>query len=238
MTGGLALRAIPAVQHLRAVASSLAAKRGAVEMRGDDMIALLEGVGPVQDNILGLMPAAMDTTVWGTSWALYTLASQPEWQAKVALEARDCGGTFTLDHLPVTRRVVQEVLRLYPPAPLVVRAASKQQELGGFRLKKGHTVAISIYAMHRNRKFWDAADAFDPDRFLPERFGNNPAYMPFGTGPRMCIAAQFALAEMIVVVARLLAELELAAAGAQPQVTLQVTTRSATGLNVVAQRRS
>lgn len=223
----------PAVQHLRAVASSLAAKRGA----GDDMIALLEGVGPVQDNILGLMPAAMDTTVWGTSWVLYTLASQPEWQARVAREARDCGGTFTLDRLPVTRRVVQEVLRLYPPAPLVVRAASKQQELAGFRLKNGQTILISIYAMHRHRKFWDAADAFDPDRFLPERLGNNPAYMPFGTGPRMCIAAQFALAEIIVVVARLLAELELAEAGAGPQVTLQVTTRSATGLNVVAQRR-
>jgi cytochrome P450 len=92
--------------------------------------------------------------------------------------------------------------------------------------------------MQRHRKFWDAADAFDPDRFLPERFGSNTAYMPFGTGPRMCIAAQFALSEIIVVVARLLAELELTAAGAQPQVTLQVTTRSATGLNVAAQRRS
>jgi cytochrome P450 len=133
---------------------------------------------------------------------------------------------------------VQEVLRLYPSAPLVVRAANKQQELGGFRLEKGHTVAISIYAMHRHRKFWDAADAFDPDRFLPERLGNNTAYMLFGTGSRMCIAAQFALAEIIVVVARQLLELELAAAGAQPQVTLQVTTRSATGLNVVAQRRN
>jgi len=228
----------PAVRHLRAVAGSLAARRSAGESTGDDMIALLEGVGPVEDNILGLMPAAMDTTVWGTSWALYTLASQPEWQAKVAREARDCGGTFSLDRLPVTRRVVQEALRLYPPAPLVVRAASKEQELGGFRLNKGHTVTISFYAMHRHRKFWDAADAFDPDRFLPERLGNTPAYMPFGTGPRMCIAAQFALAEIIVVVARLLAELELTVAGAEPQVTLQVTTRSATGLNVVALRRS
>ena len=224
----------PAVQHLRAVASGLAAQRGG----GDDMIALLEGVGPLEDNILGLMPAAMDTTVWGTSWVLYTLASQPEWQAKVAQEAQDCGETFTLDRLPVTRRVVQEVLRLYPPAPLIVRAASKQQELGGFCLKRGHTVIISFYAMHRHRKFWDTADAFDPDRFQPERLDSNPAYMPFGTGPRMCIAAQFALAEITVVVARLLAELELIAAGAQPKVTLQVTTRSSTGLNVVAQRRS
>lgn len=123
----------PAVQHLRAVAGILAARRGS----GDDMIALLEGVGPVEDNILGLMPAAMDTTVWGTSWVLYTLASQPEWQAKVAQEAQDCSDGFSLDRLPVTRRVVQEVLRLYPSAPLVVRAAGKPQQLGGFRLRKG-----------------------------------------------------------------------------------------------------
>lgn len=224
----------PTVQHLRSVANHLAAKHSG----GNDMIALLEDVGPAQDNILGLMPAAMDTTVWGTSWALYTLASQPEWQAKVAQEARDCGGSFTLDRLSVTRRVVQEVLRLYPPAPLVVRAASKKQEFGGFRLSSGQTVIVSIYAMHRHRTFWDAPDAFDPDRFLPERRGNNAAYMPFGTGPRMCIAAQFALAEIIVVVARLMSELELVASGPQPLMTLQITTRSATGLNVMAQQRS
>lgn len=228
----------PAVRHLRAVAGCLAARRGVNDDKSDDMIAMLEGVAPIEDNILGLMPAAMDTTVWGASWVLHTLASQPEWQVRVAHEARACGGAFALDQLPVTRRVVQEVLRLFPPAPLVVRAAGKEQELGGFRLRKKHTIAVLFYAMHRHRKFWEAADAFDPDRFLPERLGNNPAYMPFGTGPRMCIAAQFALAEIVVVTARLLADLELATVGAQPQVTLQVTTRSATGLEVVAQRRN
>ena len=223
----------PAVQHLRDVASKLAATRSG----GDNMIALLEGVGPVQDNILGLMPAAMDTTVSGASWALYTLARCPDWQAQVAEEVRACSGEFTLDRLPLTRRVVQEVLRLYPPAPLVVRGASKATEFAGFRLKKGQPVLVSIYAMHRHRKHWDAPDSFDPDRFLPERFDNNPAYLPFGSGPRMCIAAQFALAEMTVVVARLLAELVLSPTGPEPQITLQITTRSATGLNVVAMQR-
>jgi cytochrome P450 len=91
--------------------------------------------------------------------------------------------------------------------------------------------------MHRHCKHWDDPDSFDPDRFLPERFGNNPAYLPFGTGPRMCIAAQFALAEIAVVVARLLAELELEPAGPEPEVTLQITTRSTSGLSVSARRR-
>ncbi len=225
----------PAVQRLRNVASKLATARSG---SGEDMIALLDGVGPVQDNILGLMPAAMDTTVSGASWTLYTLARCPDWQAQVAEEARACGGQFTLDRLPLTRRVVQEVLRLFPPAPLVVRGASRALDFAGFPLKKGQPVLVSIYAMHRHRNYWVAPDAFDPDRFLPERFCSNPAYMPFGTGPRMCIAAQFALAEIAVVVARLLAVLELAPAGPQPQVTLQITTRSANGLWASAQARS
>ena len=224
----------PAVQRMRVLANKLAATR-------DDsgaMIALLKGVGPVQDNILGLMPAAMDTTVSGTSWTLYTLAQRTDWQAQVAAEARECGCDFALDRLPVTRRVVQEAMRLYPPAPLVVRAAQKAAEIGGFQLKEGQPVAVSIYAMHRHRNHWDAPDSFDPDRFLSDRSSSRPAYLPFGTGPRMCIAAQFAMAEMTVVVARLLADLELAPVGPDPQVTLNVTTRSATGLNVVAKQRS
>jgi cytochrome P450 len=228
----------PAVQRMRGVASKLAANRVSGEEMGggEDMIALLEGVGPVEDNILGLMPAAMDTTVSGASWALYTLACCPNWQVRVAEEARACAGVFTLDRLLVTRRVVQEVLRLYPPAPLVVRAAARTMDFAGFRLKKGQPVTISIYAMHRHHAHWDAPDSFDPDRFLPER-GQHSGWLPFGTGPRMCIAAQFALAEITVVVARLLADLELAPTGPKPEISLQVTTRSTTGLSVVARMR-
>lgn len=227
----------PAVVRMRNVARALADSRGEDRQR-HDMIALLAGAGPVEDNIRGLLPAAMDTTVAGTSWALYTLAMRPEWQARVAAEARSCGDDWTLDRLPLARRVIQEALRLYPPAPLVVRAAQKAMQIGGFDLRKGQLVAVSIYAMHRHRSHWDAPDNFDPDRFLSERSASRPAYLPFGTGPRMCIAAQFALAEMTVVVSRLLAVLELAPAGPDPQVILNVTTRSATGLNVVAKRRS
>ncbi len=222
----------PAVRRLRAVANLLAVNRG-----GGDMIALLEGVGPLQDNILGLMPAAMDTTVSGVSWALYTLAQCPDWQTKVAEEARASGGVFTLDRLPITRRVVQEVLRLYPPAPLLVRAAAKTMNFAGFPLKKGHTVTVSIYAMHRHHKHWQNPDQFDPERFLPDR-GAHDAWMPFGAGPRMCIAAQFALAEITIVVARLLADLAMEPALPSPSITLQVTTRSATGLWVQTAARA
>ncbi|MFM5950622.1 MAG: cytochrome P450 [Novosphingobium sp.] len=223
----------PAVRRVRALAERLAGKRDA---SGNDLVALMNGVGPVEDNIRGLFPAAMDTTVAGTSWALYTLACRPHWQDRVAAEARAAGGDFRLEKLPITRRVVQEVLRLYPPAPFLIRSSATAGDLGGLPLNKGQPVAIAIYAMHRHRRIWDNPDSFDPDRFLPER-GPHPGWLPFGAGPRVCIAAQFALAEIVAVAARLLMELELAPADPPPQICLKVTTRSTSGLNVTARRR-
>lgn len=224
----------PAVRRVRALAKRMATGRGT---SGRDLVSLMNGIGPVQDNIRGLFPAAMDTTVAGTSWALYTLACRPEWQGHVAAEARACRDSLSLESLPLTRRVVQEVLRLYPPAPFLIRTSAITQRLGGFPLNKGQPVAIAIYAMHRHHTQWDKPDAFDPDRFLPER-GQHAAWLPFGFGPRVCIAAQFALAEIAVIVARLLAELELTPTGPEPVLSLQVTTKSLNGLHVIAQARS
>ncbi len=226
----------PAVQRIRALAHQLASQRQSYQKRGD-LIDLMLGKGPIEDNIRGLFPAAMETTMGAVSWTLYVLALRPEWQSRVAEEARQCGGEWQLENLPVTRRVVQEVLRLYPPAPLLVRSAVAAGELGGHRLRRSQVVSLHIYAMHRHRTLWDEPDAFDPDRFLPER-GQHPGWLPFGFGPRVCIAAQFALAEIAVVVARLLAELELSATGPEPVVSLQVTTKSLNGLHVIARPRS
>lgn len=226
----------PAVRRVRALAQRLAAGRGH-DGAPNDLVALLEGVGPIEDNIRGLFPAAMDTTMVGTSWTLYTLAQRPAWQELVAAEARSCGGDYALEALPLTRRVAQEVLRLYPPAPLLVRSSAADGKLGGFAVRKGQSISLHIYAMHRHRALWENPDAFDPDRFLVER-GNHPGFLPFGFGPRSCVAAQFALGEIVAVVARLLSEFEFVTTGAKPQVTLRVSTRSANGLNVVARRRA
>jgi cytochrome P450 len=225
----------PQARRVRAAADRLAAARGEGAPRAD-MIALLEGKGPVRDNIGGLIPAAMDTTVHGLSWALHTMALRPEWQQRAAAEARACGTEVTLDQLPLTRRIVQEVLRLYPPAPLMARCAAVDQAIAGHPVRRGQSVIVAIYAMHRHSRLWDRPDQFDPDRFLPER-GLAEAWMPFGTGPRMCIAAQFAQAEIAVVLARLLARFALRPAGSEPVVSLRTATRSLNGLHVVATRR-
>ena len=217
----------PVVQRLRAMGQRLAQARQDSAPRAD-MIALLEGVGPIADNIAGLLPAAMDTTVAGLGWAFHALALRPEWQDRVAAEGRALGDTPELGQLPVTRRVVSEVLRLYPPAPLLARCAARSMELGGHKVRRGQTVIVAIYAMHRHNQVWDRPDHFDPDRFLTERSGD--PWMPFGTGPRMCIAAHFAQAEMAVILARVLARFRVEPGDTIPEVSLQATTRSLNGL--------
>ncbi len=222
----------PAVQRMAALAQRLAAEGQA----GESFISLLNGQGQLEDNIRGLFPAAMETTAAGLAWALYVLARRPEWQRRVAAEAQAAGAEPALVDLPITRRVVQEVLRLYPPAPLLARSTKADCELGGYPLRKGQPVTLNIYAMHRHRLLWDDPDTFDPDRFLPEH-GQYPGWLPFGIGPRVCIAAQFALAEIAVATARIVARLELSAVGPEPVVSLRVTTSSLTGLHVAARQR-
>lgn len=225
----------PAVQRIRAVAHSIAERRANDGSQGD-LVALLDGVGPIEDNIRGLFPAAMDTTVTGTAWALYALALRPEWQARVAAEARACGGEPSLAKLPVTRRVVQEALRLFPAAPFLVRSTAVAHDLGGFPLAKGQPVSIALYAMHRHRKHWDRPDHFNPDRFLPER-GHHAGFLPFGTGPRMCIAAQFALAEIAAIVATLAARFAFQPIGPAPTISLQFSTHALDGPSVLIRPR-
>lgn len=217
-------------RRVRAAADRLTSMRGETDPHRD-LIALLEGAGPARDNIGGLIPAALDTTVHALSWALNTLALRPEWQERLAREARAAGPRPMLDQLPLIRRAVQEVLRLYAPGPMLARSAAVDQEIAGNPVRRGQTVIVAIYAMHRHSRLWDDPDGFDPNRFLPER-GLHPAWMPFGTGPRMCIAAQFAQAEIAVVLARLLARFEVQPTGHQPDIALRTATRSRNGLMV------
>lgn len=225
----------PAVQRLRALGEGLATARQDGSPR-TDMIALLEGVGPIADNIRGMFPAAMDTTVSGLSWALYALAQHADWQDRVAGEGAALAAEPGLEQLPVTRRVVSEALRLYPPAPLMARSAAHAMELAGHPVKRGQSVLVAIYALHRRPDLWDDPDAFDPDRFLSGRNTPDP-FLPFGTGPRMCVAAHFAQAEMAVILARVMARLRVSPSGPSPDLTLQVTTRSRNGLHAVANLR-
>jgi cytochrome P450 len=137
------------------------------------------------------------------------LAGARDEQRRVAEEAR--GVEITPDNamdvmprLVRTRAVINETLRLYPPAFTMARMAIAADRAGGIDIPRGSILMIAPWVLHRHRRLWRDPDAFDPSRFMPgapqpPRF----AFLPFGTGPRVCVGAQFALAEATLVLAML-----------------------------------
>jgi cytochrome P450 len=108
-----------------------------------------------------------------------------------------------LERLVYTRAVLEEAMRLYPPVPFMSRAALDEDRIGTLRIPRGSLVTIAPYVLHRHRRLWNAPEAFDPDRFLPERRAgiDRFAYLPFGAGPRVCIGQAFAMQEATIVLA-------------------------------------
>ena len=226
-------------RRLRALAARLGLLRAAAPDALPDVPALLRGAGPLSDNILGFMAAGFETSALAAAWAIYLLARYPAWQDAVRAEALAVGDAVAgSDAFPVARRVAQETLRLYPPAPILARAAMAPTTLQDFTLRAGQVVIIPVYAIHRHRRLWDRPDQFDPDRFGPGAAHDRCAYLPFGLGPRLCIAATFALTEMTVLITELVRQYRFTPTGPSPQVSLKTTTHSTTGLHVRIERRA
>jgi len=154
--------------------------------------------------------AGQETTSLALTWIWYLLSQHPQAQRRLeeevdsVLEGRP--PEFSdLASLPYTRMVIDEALRLYPPAWGFSRQAVGDDELGGYPLPRGWMAFVVPFVLHRLPSMWDEPDAFDPDRFSPERSAARPkfAYVPFGAGPRQCIGNQFALMEAHLTVAAL-----------------------------------
>ncbi len=167
---------------------------------------------PEQDlraNIVTFIGAGHETTANALTWTLYLLSQSPPWRDRVEAEAEaelDAGAMDTLiERMPGTKAVLEESLRLYPPAAILTRTAIAADEIGGILIKPGTLVTVSPFLLHRHRTLWEHPDEFDPSRFIGanrdriDRF----AYIPFGTGPRVCIGMGFALQEAIIVLAHL-----------------------------------
>lgn len=163
----------------------------------------------LRDNLLTFIVAGHETTALSLSWALYLVANDPRVQDLACAEARAVLGDRTataedVPNLPYIRQIVDEALRLYPPAALVSRTALKDDRLCGREVKAGDTVMIPIYALHRNYVLWDEPDEFRPERFADRKAIRRYAYLPFGDGPRICIGASFALTEAVIILASIL----------------------------------
>ncbi|MFV0302644.1 MAG: cytochrome P450 [Paracoccus sp. (in: a-proteobacteria)] len=188
----------------------------------------------LRDNLLTFIVAGHETTALTLAWALYLIAFDPVVQERAAAEARAVlgerpAGAADVGDLPYITRIVNETLRLYPPAAFLSRTARAADRLCGREVLPGDTVMLPIYALHRHHLLWDRPDAFDPDRFLtpPDRF----AFLPFGAGPRICIGASFALQEAVIILATLLARLRFEAVpGRVPEPRLILTLRPQGGV--------
>ncbi len=165
-------------------------------------------VSELRDNLLTFIVAGHETTALTLSWALYLCAFDEAAQDRARDEIQQAVGGRALrgedvDALPFTRAIIEEALRLYPPAGIISRTAQAPDQLGGREVRRGDTVMIPIYALHRNRLLWDNPDAFDPERWMGQR-PDRYAYLPFGDGPRICIGASFAMQEAVLILATLL----------------------------------
>lgn len=217
----------PAARRLQALAERLAGEPPPANSRFD-LRRLLAGKGPLPDNVKGLFPAAMDTSVGAASWTLFLLTRFPKWQRRVAHESERFEDTGELADLAVTISCVKEAMRLFPPAPFLARTARSATKLGGYSLARRQPVTLAIYATHRHRGHWREPDEFDPSRW--DEDGTSRAFFPFGAGPRMCPAARFAQAEIAMIVSAIAARVTLADVGHEPALHLQVSSRSANGL--------
>lgn len=171
------------------------------------------------DNLMTFLVAGHETTALALAWCLGCLAHLPDLQEELgrgSLERQDTPPTAQdLRGLPLHARVMNETLRLYPSAAAIVLTPVGRLELAGHALKPGDHVSVAIYVIHRHRAHWDRPDAFDPDRFLPERSaGRHPwAFLPYGGGPRVCTGRVFATQELVIMLERLMRRLRVAPVG-------------------------
>jgi len=179
------------------------------------------------DEVATMILAGHETTGTALFWALYLLALDPETQEQVAREARGVAAdeAADLDRLTFTRAVIDETMRLYPPAFLIARAATGPDQVAGLAVRKGDLMLIAPWLLQRHEKLWRQPAAFMPERFMPgtpapDRF----AYMPFGAGPRVCIGAHFAIVEATLALARLIGAFHVELKDRTPVMPLGVVT--------------
>lgn len=165
----------------------------------------------VRDEVVTLVIAGYETVASCLTWTLSLLADHPDRQQDLAAEldavlAGRPPGWDDLARLPVTRAVVDEALRLYPPAWVITRRAVDADVIAGVAVPAGTLVILSPWLLHRRPADWPDPLRFDPGRFLPPEGSAAPrgSYLPFGLGPRLCIGRDLALAEAVLVLATLL----------------------------------
>jgi cytochrome P450 len=156
----------------------------------------------MRDEMITIFLAGHETTASLLGWTWYLLGENPAVEAGLRLEQREMLDGKTPSHedlrkLDYIRKVLEEALRMYPPAWMFARRSVEQDNVLGYTIPAGSTIMLSPYVTHHLPEFWQEPERFDPERFAPEQMEQRPrfAYFPFGGGPRLCIGNNFALME-------------------------------------------
>jgi cytochrome P450 len=199
----------------------------------------------IRDEVFTMFIAGHETTALTLTWMFVLLDGRPDVLRKMRDEVDsvlpDRDPTFDdVPKMPYLRQVVSETLRLRPPAPLVARSVVEDDVIGDYTVKAGEAVWLLFWATHRHPEFWPDADAFDPDRFSPERSADRHtwSYMPFSGGPRTCIGNMFALVEASILIAQLLRRFDVEVQSCADVMPVTIaTTRPSRPVHVVLRRR-
>lgn len=174
----------------------------------------------LRDEVMTLFVAGHETTANALSWTMYLLAQHPDAMKKCIDEIERVTGAKNpefnnLSELKYLTMVIEESMRLYPPAWIIGRKTIRPDRIGKYNIPSGRNILISPYALHRDERYWPDPEKFIPERFLPEEVKKRPknSYLPFGAGPRMCIGNNFALMEMQIVLSMLLQKFRFAPSG-------------------------
>ena len=238
----------------RTIYDIIATRRATGEVSGDLLALLLsarddtgEGMTDTQlrDEVITFFAAGHETTALALTWTLYLLSRHPGIERTLHGEVdrvlADREATYDdLEALPYTRMVVQEAMRLFPPAFSLSRRALADDQVGGHTIRGGSLVTISPYLTHRNPRLWKDPLRFDPERFTSDRIKarHRYAYLPFGGGPRICIGRGFAMAEACLVLATIARACRLrVASGHRVEALGRITLRPRHGLQMTLERR-
>jgi cytochrome P450 len=199
----------------------------------------------VRDQMATFFLAGHETTATTLAWTWYLLGHAPDVEAKLHGELDTVLGgraaTYAdYDKLTYTRMVLEEAMRLYPPAHTTARQAIAEDRFGDIAIPPGTMVIISPYIMQRHRLYWQNGDAFDPENFAPEKAAQRRryTYLPFGAGPRICIGQGFAMIEAVLILATLAQKLRARlVAGAKVTPVAKITLRPSPGLPMTIQPR-
>jgi unspecific monooxygenase len=177
------------------------------------------------DEVATMILAGHETTATALFWSLYLLALDPATQNEVAAEVKGMAGPLEIERLKFTRAVIDETMRLYPPAFLIARSAYGADSFAGLKIKPHDVIMMAPWLLHRHEKLWRNPNAFVPQRFMapnppPDRF----AYLPFGAGPRVCIGAHFAQVEATLALAKLVGTFRIELIDKEPVIPMGVVT--------------